>query len=46
VADDARTVTVYGNRAVLPLGAADHKNGATITQSTLASAITASITYN
>ncbi|TFY89817.1 fimbrial protein [Pseudomonas kairouanensis] len=40
-----RTVAVSGNRAVLPLGAAYHKNG-TVSQGTLASTATVNITYN
>ncbi|MCR4540094.1 type 1 fimbrial protein [Pseudomonas sp. 18.1.10] len=44
-ANDTRTVVVTGNRAVLPLGAAYHKNG-TVSQGTLASTATVTITYN
>lgn len=44
-ADGARTVTVSGNRAVLPLGAAYHKNG-TVSQGTLDSTAIVNITYN
>jgi len=40
-----RTVAVAGNRAVLPLGAAYHRNG-TVSQGTLASVTTVNITYN
>ncbi|OIN43552.1 fimbrial protein [Pseudomonas azotoformans] len=40
-----RTVAVSGNRAVLPLGAAYHKNG-TVRQGTLATTTTVNITYN
>lgn len=43
--DGARTVTVSGNRAVLPLGAAYHKNG-TVSQGTLDSTAIVNITYN
>lgn len=43
--ENTRTVAVSGNRAVLPLGAAYHKNG-TVTQGTLASTATVNITYN
>lgn len=42
---DTRTVVVLGDRAVLPLGAAYHANG-TVSQGTLVSAVTVSITYN
>ncbi len=41
----SRTVAVSGNRAVLPLGAAYHRNG-TVRQGTLASTTTVNITYN
>lgn len=40
-----RTVAVSGNRAVLQLGAAYHKNG-TVSQGTLVSTATVNITYN
>ncbi|MBC2380274.1 fimbrial protein [Pseudomonas sp. WS 5106] len=40
-----RTVAVSSNRAVLPLGAAYHRNG-TVGQGTLASTATVNITYN
>ncbi|RQO58917.1 fimbrial protein [Pseudomonas sp. KBW05] len=40
-----RTLAVSGNRAVLPLSAAYHKNG-TVSQGTLASTTTVNITYN
>ncbi|WP_238704552.1 fimbrial protein [Pseudomonas nabeulensis] len=40
-----RTLAVSGNRAVLPLGAAYHKNG-TVRQGTLVSTATVNITYN
>lgn len=40
-----RTLIVSGNRAVVPLGAAYHKNG-TVTQGTLAATTTVNITYN
>ncbi|WP_460132064.1 fimbrial protein [Pseudomonas sp. S1_E04] len=40
-----RTLKVSGNRAVLPLGAAYHKNG-TVSQGTLASTATVTLTYN
>ncbi|WP_300635695.1 fimbrial protein [Pseudomonas sp.] len=43
--DGERTLVVSADRAVLPLGAAYHKNG-TVTQGTLASTATVSITYN
>ena len=46
VAQRSRTVATSGNKALLPLSAAYHKNGAAITQGTLASAVTVSITYN
>lgn len=42
----SRTIATSGQRAVLPLKAAYHKNGAAITQGTLASTVTVSITYN
>lgn len=42
---NTRTVAVSGNRAVLPLGAAYHKNG-TVRQGTLVSSATVNITYN
>nr|WP_314561615.1 fimbrial protein [uncultured Pseudomonas sp.] len=44
-ANEERTVAVSGNRAVLPLSAAYHKNG-TVSQGSLASTATVSITYN
>lgn len=43
--NDSRTMNVSGNRAVLPLGAAYHKNG-TVSQGTLASIATVHLTYN
>lgn len=43
--NDQRTVTVSGDRAVLPLSAAYHKNGR-VSPGTLASTATVSITYN
>ncbi|MFC6339122.1 fimbrial protein [Pseudomonas sp. CCM 7891] len=43
--ENARTLVVSGNRAVLPLGAAYHKNG-TVSQGTLVSTATVNITYN
>lgn len=43
--ENSRTVPVSGNRAVLPLGAAYHLNG-TVSQGTLASTATVTITYN
>jgi len=45
VAQRSRTVTTTGNKATIPLSAAYYKTGA-VTQGTLASAITVSITYN
>ncbi|TFY89816.1 type 1 fimbrial protein [Pseudomonas kairouanensis] len=42
----SRTVATSGNRAVLPLQAAYHKSEGAVTQGTLASAVTVSITYN
>ncbi|MGR3887169.1 fimbrial protein [Pseudomonas sp. 1152_12] len=42
---NTRTVLVSGNRAVLPLTAAYHKNGA-VSQGSLASTATVNITYN
>ncbi|PRA30384.1 fimbrial protein [Pseudomonas poae] len=42
---NTRTLVVSGNRAVLPLGAAYHKNG-TVSQGTLVSTATVNITYN
>lgn len=42
---NTRVVTVSGNRAVLPLGAAYWKNG-TVTQGSLSSTTTVAITYN
>src|SRR5450830_208818 len=44
--DSSRTVETSSNKAVLPLTAAYHKTGAAVTQGTLASAVTVSITYN
>ncbi|NWE91878.1 fimbrial protein [Pseudomonas reactans] len=44
-ANDERTVAVSGDRAVLPLSAAYHKNG-TVSQGSLASTATVNITYN
>jgi type 1 fimbria pilin len=44
-ANDTRTVPVSGNRAVLPLTAAYHKNG-TVSHGTLASTATVTLTYN
>jgi type 1 fimbria pilin len=41
----SRTLAVSGNRAVVPLSAAYHKNG-TVSQGTLASTVTVNITYN
>ncbi len=46
VAQRSRTIATVANKALLPLSAAYHKNGAAITQGTLASAVTVSITYN
>lgn len=43
--DNARTVTVSGNRAVLPLSAVYHKNG-TVSQDRLFNAATVNITYS
>ncbi|MBD9458141.1 fimbrial protein [Pseudomonas sp. PDM05] len=43
--NDTRTVAVFGNRAVLPLGVAYHKNG-TVGSGTFASTATVNITYN
>ena len=43
--ENTRTLVVSGNRAVLPLGAAYHKNG-TVSQGTLVSTATVNITYN
>ncbi|MCS3513006.1 fimbrial protein [Pseudomonas grimontii] len=43
--ESTRTVAVSGNRAVLPLGAAYHRNG-TVSQGTLVSTATVNITYN
>ena len=45
-AQRSRTVATSGNKAVLPLRAAYHKTGTAITQGTLVSALTVSITYN
>lgn len=46
VAQRSRTVATSANKALLRLSAAYHKNGVAITQGTLASAVTVSITYN
>lgn len=43
--ENTRTVTVSGNQAVLPLGAAYHQNG-TVSQGTLLSTATVNITYD
>ncbi|KRP59856.1 fimbrial protein [Pseudomonas trivialis] len=43
--DNERTVAVTGNRAVLPLSAAYHRNG-TVSPGTLISTATVNITYN
>lgn len=43
--NNTRTVTVSGNRAILPLSAAYHRNG-TVSQGTLVSTATVNITYN
>lgn len=43
--ENTRTVPVSGNQAILPLGAAYHKNG-TVSQGTLVSIATVNITYN
>ena len=43
--EDTRTLAVSGNRAVLPLGSAYHKNG-TVTQGTFISTVTVHITYD
>lgn len=45
-AQRSRTVATSGNKAVLPLRGAYHKTGTAITQGTLVSAVTVSITYN
>jgi major type 1 subunit fimbrin (pilin) len=45
-AQRTRTVATSSSKAVLPLKAAYHKTGQAITQGTLASAVTVSITYN
>lgn len=45
-AQRSRTVATSSNKAVLPLKAAYHKTGTAITQGTLLSAVTLSITYN
>lgn len=45
-AQRSRTVATASKKAVLPLTAAYHKTGAAITQGTLVSAVTVSITYN
>jgi len=42
----SRTIATSSNKAVIPLTAAYHRTGAAITQGTLASAVTVSITYN
>lgn len=42
----SRTVATSNKKAVLPLAGAYYKTGAAITQGTLASAVTVSITYN
>lgn len=44
-ANNVRTVTVSGNRAILPMRAAYHKNG-TVGAGTLVSTATVNITYN
>lgn len=44
-AENTRTVPVSGNRAVLPLGAAYHRNGV-VSQGTLVSTATVNITYD
>lgn len=46
VAQRSRTVATSNNKAVLPLTAAYYKTGEAITQGTLASAVTVSITYD
>ncbi|MGU9859037.1 fimbrial protein [Pseudomonas sp. LF245] len=46
VAQRSRTVPTSAGKALLRLSAAYHKNGVAITQGTLASAATVSITYN
>lgn len=43
--ENTRTLAVSGNRAVLPLGSAYHKNG-TVTQGTFISTVTVHITYD
>lgn len=45
-AQRTRTIATSGGKAVLPLTAQYHKTGAAITQGTLASNVTVSITYN
>ncbi|ROM49909.1 pilus assembly protein [Pseudomonas poae] len=45
-AQRSRTVPTSDNKAVLPLRAAYHKTGAAISQGSLVSAVTVSITYN
>lgn len=45
-AQRSRTVATTNKKAVVPLKAAYHKTGAAITQGTLVSAVTVSITYN
>ncbi|MFQ6349521.1 fimbrial protein [Pseudomonas sp. R11F] len=45
-AQRSRTIPTSGNKAVLPLQVAYHKTGVPITQGTLVSAVTVSITYN
>jgi major type 1 subunit fimbrin (pilin) len=42
----SRTIATKSKKAVIPLTAAYHKTGVAITQGTLASAVTVSITYN
>lgn len=46
VAQRSRTIATSNNKAVLPLKAAYQTTGTAITQGTLASAVTLSITYN
>ncbi|MGZ0718317.1 fimbrial protein [Pseudomonas palleroniana] len=45
-AQRSRTVATSSNKAVLPLQAAYHKTGVAVSQGTLVSAVTVSITYN
>ncbi|OPA97979.1 pilus assembly protein [Pseudomonas fluorescens] len=45
-AQRSRTIATSNKKAVIPLKAAYYKTGAAITQGTLASAVTVSITYN